>query len=308
MIAYRKIGLEPAVETKEILHHLEWMPARYQKAAVDAAVARREEITPELLRILGEAADRAEELEAEEGYMGHLYAMFLLAQFRETRAYPLVVRFASLPGDLVDSLCGDFITEDLGQILASVCGGDLSGIQSLIENDEIDEWVRGAAAESLLTLVAAGATPRAEVVAYLAELFHGKLTREYGNVWDALVSVASALYPAELMAEIEQAYEDGLVDPGYIGFDEVEADLAAGEERVLARLAEDRSRRLVENVEEEMAWWACFRGEKKSWRPPKPDPVWLPTAAPVRRTAPKTGRNDPCPCGSGKKFKKCCGG
>ncbi|WP_075187955.1 UPF0149 family protein [Teredinibacter haidensis] len=26
----------------------------------------------------------------------------------------------------------------------------------------------------------------------------------------------------------------------------------------------------------------------------------------VLRTAPKTGRNDPCPCGSGKKYKKCC--
>jgi len=26
----------------------------------------------------------------------------------------------------------------------------------------------------------------------------------------------------------------------------------------------------------------------------------------VVRTAPKTGRNDPCPCGSGKKYKKCC--
>jgi len=24
------------------------------------------------------------------------------------------------------------------------------------------------------------------------------------------------------------------------------------------------------------------------------------------RTGPKVGRNDPCPCGSGKKFKKCC--
>ena len=23
--------------------------------------------------------------------------------------------------------------------------------------------------------------------------------------------------------------------------------------------------------------------------------------------APKVGRNDPCPCGSGKKYKKCCG-
>ena len=26
-----------------------------------------------------------------------------------------------------------------------------------------------------------------------------------------------------------------------------------------------------------------------------------------RREAPKIGRNDPCPCGSGKKYKKCCG-
>ena len=26
-----------------------------------------------------------------------------------------------------------------------------------------------------------------------------------------------------------------------------------------------------------------------------------------RHVAPKVGRNDPCPCGSGKKFKKCCG-
>ncbi len=27
----------------------------------------------------------------------------------------------------------------------------------------------------------------------------------------------------------------------------------------------------------------------------------------IVRSAPKTGRNDPCPCGSGKKFKHCCG-
>ena len=27
---------------------------------------------------------------------------------------------------------------------------------------------------------------------------------------------------------------------------------------------------------------------------------------PIRRDGPKVGRNDPCPCGSGKKFKKCC--
>lgn len=27
----------------------------------------------------------------------------------------------------------------------------------------------------------------------------------------------------------------------------------------------------------------------------------------LRRDAPKVGRNDPCPCGSGRKFKQCCG-
>jgi len=52
----------------------------------------------------------------------------------------LLVRFAALPGDILDSLCSDFITEDLGQVLATVCGGDLAGIQSLIESESTDEW------------------------------------------------------------------------------------------------------------------------------------------------------------------------
>ena len=28
---------------------------------------------------------------------------------------------------------------------------------------------------------------------------------------------------------------------------------------------------------------------------------------PIRRDEPKVNRNDPCPCGSGKKYKRCCG-
>ena len=32
-----------------------------------------------------------------------------------------------------------------------------------------------------------------------------------------------------------------------------------------------------------------------------------PAQQPVMRQGPKVGRNDPCPCGSGKKFKQCCG-
>jgi len=36
-------------------------------------------------------------------------------------------------------------------------------------------------------------------------------------------------------------------------------------------------------------------------------PAGEPQAAPVKRERPKVGRNDPCPCGSGKKYKKCHG-
>ena len=52
-----------------------------------------------------------------------------------------------------------------------------------------------------------------------------------------------------------------------------------------------------------------FRGP--SGGPPAPEVSEAPeipqVAVPVTREAPKVGRNDPCPCGSGKKFKKCCG-
>lgn len=44
----------------------------------------------------------------------------------------------------------------------------------------------------------------------------------------------------------------------------------------------------------------------------KKDGTWYFTGGktmpkPVSRATPKTGRNEACPCGSGKKFKKCCG-
>jgi hypothetical protein len=37
------------------------------------------------------------------------------------------------------------------------------------------------------------------------------------------------------------------------------------------------------------------------------DPNMLLNRQPIYRTEPKIGRNDPCPCGSGKKHKKCHG-
>jgi uncharacterized protein YecA (UPF0149 family) len=56
---------------------------------------------------------------------------------------------------------------------------------------------------------------------------------------------------------------------------------------------------LIDDAEKEMSWWACFEENKHR-------KVKLGWDTPIRK-APKVGRNEPCPCGSGKKFKKCCG-
>jgi hypothetical protein len=301
-----KLSVISTMETAEILHELERGNRKFARTAVEEAVLRREVITPELLRIMGDISDRAVELDAEGGYMAHIYAMFLLAQFRETRAYPLVVRFASLPSDLLDSLCGDFLTGSLSRVLASVCGGELDGIHSLIENEDAGQWVRGAALSSLVTLVAAGQKSREEIVSYFAYLFRDKLARNWSHVWDALVSYSSDLYPAELIDDIRKAYEEDLVDPSYIGLDDVKRDLAMGKDRALARLADNPHHRLIEDTVSEMGWWACFQDDEED-RTTSAAPASPPALSPIKRELPKVGRNEPCPCGSGKKYKKCCG-
>lgn len=49
---------------------------------------------------------------------------------------------------------------------------------------------------------------------------------------------------------------------------------------------------------------ATFRRQDGEWRFHDADE---PKADTIRRESPKVGRNDPCPCGSGVKHKKCCG-
>ena len=301
------------MEIAEIIGRFERVTGKFEREAVEAAVARREEVIPELLHILEEVADRAAELDDEGDYMAHLYAMFLLAQFRETRAYPLVVRIALLPGDLLNSLFGDFITESLGEVLASVCGGKLEGIQSIIENADANEWVRGSALGGLVTLVAAGIKSREEIVSYFASLFHGKLTDKNDVVWSDLVAYSTDLYAPELLGEIERAFEEGLMDTTIIGLDDVTGDFAKGKDWALARLAADPHRHLVDDTVKEMEGWACFEENKTRRAQGGAETVaaansWREDAASgFKRATPKVGRNDPCPCGSGKKYKKCCG-
>ena len=122
----------------------------------------------------------------------------------------------------------------------------------------------------------------------------------------------------ELLPEVRNAYAENLADPSVASLEEIEHDLAIQ----APRRREEKC--LITDVIAELEDWVCFHPEEDSPDeltdpltaglpappPPPPHPAaptepYLPPKPIVR--PPKIGRNAPCPCGSGKKYKKCCG-
>jgi uncharacterized protein YecA (UPF0149 family) len=105
-----------------------------------------------------------------------------------------------------------------------------------------------------------------------------------------------------------------------IRLSDVEEAAGLGHEGVIERLGRRRFH-LIADVVQEMEWWACFEKQPRpkagraassapfsSWPVPPVPASGLPAPRPpAPRTQLKVGRNEPCPCGSGKKYKRCCG-
>ncbi len=307
------------MEIKEIIAELVQVSHTFPRDAINEAITHKFEMIPALLSLIDDPARLFTTCKARPDYMGHIYAFFLLAQFRVTGAYAPLLRIFGYPSDQVNLLGWDFITEDLARITASVCDGDLTPIQRMIEDPAVDEYVRESMLKSLLILVTYNKMPREQLVDYCASLLREKLERSPSAVWFGLVITCAELADHGLMGAIETAYADGLIDPGDITQEEVEEGMARGWDRNLARTLKELEYGLVEDTVREMEWWAYFQEEQyqdsdhRAFRdidftrgtqvPEKPRISFQ-----RKHLAPhKVGRNQPCPCGSGKKYKVCCG-
>ena len=80
-----------------ILEKLTPYTGRFPKAAVQAAIAQRDAITPHLLQALEDVANAPAEFAGRKDYILHTFATYLLAQFREKRAYAPLVRILAAP-------------------------------------------------------------------------------------------------------------------------------------------------------------------------------------------------------------------
>ncbi|HYI11956.1 MAG TPA: DUF1186 domain-containing protein [Thermoanaerobaculia bacterium] len=251
-------------------------------------------------------------------------SLYLLAAWRETRAFEPLVRYFEEGGDEANEVLGDVVVQDLPAILGSIAGGRFELIHRLIENEAVNEWVRVTSISALIGIAVRGELPVDEVEAYLEGLTT-RLAPTAVSLWSELAAATADLGSERLLPHIERAHADELIDETVVTMREVRRDVRRGRSRALADPRTLRNSRLIDDVVEATSWWDFFDEPLNSLAGPEdeqvlsayedmhdddlPRPFYVhePVAQIVRTTS-KVGRNDPCPCGSGKKYKKCCGG
>lgn len=285
----------------------------FPKKALEAAVDMEEEITPHLLQILEDAISNIDDLIGDEFYMGHVYAMLLLGQFREYKAYPLVVRFFSLPDDAAVAATDDFDTIFLHRVLASVCHGDDTLIKEMVENESLNESVRSAGLQALTSLVTTGQASRESAVEYLGALLRRQSpesAKAFQFFYTSIILALMHLYPEEFYDDIADAFNRDLVDLTLVDMDSVNTRMAMGKDNALAMLNLGRWGYLDDVIEELSEAFddedESFEDLQEEYEEMEELRRLLHKPAPFVREK-KIGRNEPCPCGSGKKYKKCCG-
>lgn len=278
----------------EIIAQLTRSTPEIPREALAAADQHRAELTPRLLAALAEVVAQPRLLEEDRDLQLPFYAMYLLAAWREPLALPLLIAFLRLPGEQAVDLSGDIIPQDMGHMLAQTAGGRIDLLTELAQDRTVNRWSRIAAIKSLALVTHAGELPREQLVATCRNLLaNAEPPKDPHYIAGEVLCVALDLRLLELRDELLVLLRRGWIAPA----------LAGGADEVAEEFAHPRPSLLrppIVDVAKAVSWWGCFT-RRRAARPPV-----APAAAPVR-AAPKTGRNDPCPCGSGRKYKKCCG-
>lgn len=317
---------------KEIVEKIEnYEDGNFPKEELQILIDNKEEATPYLLDSIRNPEECLEKLWEDEDYILPFYALYLLAQFREKEAYPLIYDLFSFEDERTEEVWGDLVTSGLGRILASVCDGDVSLINKLIEDEDVYEYVRTAAMESWVCLLKAEKVTREQIIDHYRHLLQ-KDWEEYSYQCASLIWNCLDIRALELMPEIKACFEKEQVEQGVVGdWEAVETDMKKDEH--FSYYEENNNYDLVDDTISDLQSWHFFQTEEeraesrkrfdklftelllehqdlKSEDEPtieKEQIAWNSNrAGTFKREIPKVGNNEPCPCGSGRKYKKCC--
>ncbi len=278
----------------------EW--GRLPVEAIRAAQADRDTMTPLFL----DTIDDLLSLEDAAEPAALFFIFHLLGEWREKSAYRPLASFLQLPRDVLNEILGDCITETSHRVMAAVFDGDPDPLYEIIRDEEADEFVRARMCHAIAMLARRGDLPRQAAADFLRDCYSQLQPRIDCYVWQGWLDAVAWLGLAELKPLVQEAFLRGSIDPTWLSFEEFEKDLQHAVEHPEAQpLHPDGNLALFGDTIAEMSDWACFKPKARG----RDESEWSPLTSlgmPHRDPLRKIGRNDPCPCGSGKKFKKCC--
>jgi len=269
-----------------------------------------DEVAPELLSVVERYTSGADR--SDEAASAVFFILHLAGEKRDTRVFPFLRRLAQ-DGEAIEAALGDGTTTTLKRILISTYDGDLDTLKGLIEAAEADEFVCVEAFEVLAYLTATGRISREGTEAYLLQLYDTLQPQQESFVWSGWVLAIALLGLEELTDVVRQAFGRGLIEPMVMGYDDFRRDLErtlADPER-MAGFEYDQIGPLEDAIGELSGWYgfsdaAKLDQERRASRSTAASLAFADAPQPHVDPFKGVGRNDPCPCGSGKKFKKCC--
>jgi hypothetical protein len=268
--------------------------------AIRAADANRAAMVPLFLRAFEHAETAAPSLQH-----ALFFAFHLLGQWREESAYRPLAAFLRRPAEEIEPIIGNATTETTHRVMASLFDGNPNPLYEVILEPEADEFIRARMCDALAMVTLRGELSREEAARFLQTCYADLQPQDECYVWDGWQGAIAMLGLSELTPLVKQAFERGFIGPSSIKFKDFEQDLQRTIEGKAQPWAATDEFELFGDTIEELSSWAAFDPEREeepvtehTWQPPS----WEPVVNPLR----SVGRNDPCPCGSGKKFKKCC--
>jgi Protein of unknown function (DUF1186)/SEC-C motif len=291
---------EESTEEMRILDDLAASFERLPVEAIEAARGRRSSIVPTFLEVIDGYLTAASKPPVQQALF---FIFHLLGEWREKSAYRPLVELLRLPPDELETILGDAKTETSHRVMAQVFDGDPEPLYQVILDPHADEYVRASMCGVVAMVTLRGELPRAEAERFLRACYSDLEPKCECYAWDGWQRAIALLGLAELKPLVRQAFERGYISPSNLGFADFEEDLQRAIKHPAAPWMIEDHYALFDDTVEELSRWAAFspksdveRGHHRYWSPD------VPAVNPFKGT----GRNDPCPCGSGKKFKKCC--
>lgn len=273
------------VEALSVAQHL-------PEEALREAQRRPEAIAEPVLR-LAERAAAGEVLNGREQNL-LFWGIHVLGAARDTRLHAPLLRILRRPAEPLGELIGDAVGTTLPRIVAGSFDGNPLLMEEALLDRDADEFVRWNLFGAYAFLVFAGAIARERAEALLLRFDEGRPARAGDSAWTGWQEAIGLLGLSDLVPRVAAARADARLlededDPDWFELTLAEAkakpeDPSRFQERELGYIED-----LVLELE------AALETDEE----PEPDE---PAQNPLRHV----GRNDPCPCGSGKKYKKCC--